>query len=148
MTTTISEDETHVADALVRRGFVPQVEGPFFACLGRGLDDLPDVPALPPGYTIRAQIDDDDVVRRAEVHRAAWSSEAVTAERHRRMRETWPYRAEFDLMAVSPEGAAAAYCQGWFDEDNGVGLFEPVGTHPEHRRLGLARAVGVAVLHA
>jgi predicted GNAT family acetyltransferase len=38
--------------------------------------------------------------------------------------------------------------QGWYDEVNGTGEFEPVGTHPGHRRLGLARAVCTAVLHA
>ncbi|WP_214324725.1 hypothetical protein [Nonomuraea sediminis] len=148
VTVTISEAEQHVADALVRRGFVPAHEGPFFACLTRALEDVPDVPPMPPGYTIRAQYNDVDVARRVAVHRAAWSSEDITVERHMRMRETWPYRGEFDLMAVSPEGQAVAYCQGWYDETNGIGLFEPVGTHPDHRRLGLARAVGTAVLRA
>ncbi|MER6177880.1 GNAT family N-acetyltransferase [Streptosporangium sp. NPDC001681] len=64
------------------------------------------------------------------------------------MRETWPYRPELDLVAVSPGGDVVAYCQGWYDEVNGVGAFEPVGTHPGHRRLGLARAVCTAVMHA
>ncbi|MFE7778720.1 GNAT family N-acetyltransferase [Streptomyces sp. NPDC057445] len=64
------------------------------------------------------------------------------------MRSTWPYRPELDLIVVSPAGDAVAYCQGWYDEANGIGEFEPVGTHPEHRRLGLARAVCTAVLHA
>ena len=50
-------------------------------------------------------------------------------------------------MAIAPDGTPAAYYQGWYDEDSGIGLFEPVGTHPEHRRLGLSRAVGVRLLH-
>jgi predicted GNAT family acetyltransferase len=41
-----------------------------------------------------------------------------------------------------------AYCQGWYDEANQVGLFEPVGTVADHRRRGLARAAGIEVLHA
>ncbi|WP_257004085.1 GNAT family N-acetyltransferase [Streptomyces sp. SA15] len=64
------------------------------------------------------------------------------------MRDTWPYRPELDLVVVSPAGDVVAYCQGWYDETNGIGEFEPVGTHPDHRRLGLARAVCTAVLHA
>ncbi|MCX4751691.1 hypothetical protein OG455_40360 [Kitasatospora sp. NBC_01287] len=64
------------------------------------------------------------------------------------MRELWPYRAEFDLTAFSPQGKAAAYCQGWYDGPSGIGLFEPVGTAPDFRRLGLSRATGIAVLHA
>ncbi|MBE2199647.1 MAG: GNAT family N-acetyltransferase [Anaerolinea sp.] len=37
-------------------------------------------------------------------------------------------------------GEAAAYCTIWLDE-NRTGCFEPVGTHPDHRRRGLARAM-------
>ncbi len=84
----------------------------------------------------------------AAAHRAAFGSTRVTTERHTRMRETWPYRAEFDLVVASPAGEVAAYCQGWYDAANGVGAFEPVGTHPGHRRRGLARAVCLAVLRA
>lgn len=29
----------------------------------------------------------------------------------------------------------------WFDHVSGIGLFEPVGTHPDHRRIGLGRAL-------
>lgn len=36
------------------------------------------------------------------------------------------------------EGKAVAYCQGWYDEVSGVGLFEPVGTAAEYRQLGLS----------
>jgi hypothetical protein len=32
------------------------------------------------------------------------------------------------------------------DEANGVAELEPVGTHPDFRRLGLARAVSIAAL--
>jgi len=38
------------------------------------------------------------------------------------------------------DGQAAAYCTIWLDE-NGTGCFEPVGTHPDHRRRGLARTM-------
>ncbi len=64
------------------------------------------------------------------------------------MRDTWPYRPELDLVVTSPAGDVVAYCQGWYDEANATGTFEPVGTHPDHRCLGLARAVCTAVLHA
>ena len=36
----------------------------------------------------------------------------------------------------------------WLDEKNRVGLLEPVGSAPAHRRRGLARAATLAVLHA
>lgn len=144
----VAETEPHLVAALERHHYTPVVDGPFMVCLGRPLIGLQDVPCLPDGYTIRAQRDRADVAGRASAHRAAFGSTRVTTERHARMRETWPYRPELDLVAVSPDGDVVAYCQGWYDEVNGVGAFEPVGTHPGHRRLGLARAVCTAVMHA
>ncbi|WP_189215900.1 MULTISPECIES: GNAT family N-acetyltransferase [Streptomyces] len=64
------------------------------------------------------------------------------------MRRIWPYRPETDLVVVSPGGDVVAYRQGRYDEAAGVGESEPVGTRPDHRRPGLARAVCTAVLHA
>jgi ribosomal protein S18 acetylase RimI-like enzyme len=144
----VAATETHLVGALEGRGYTAAGCGPFMACLGRPLTALPEVPRLPDGYTIRPQRDAADVAGRAAAHRAAFGSTRVTTERHTRMRRAWPYRPECDLVVASPAGEVVAYCQGWFDETNGVGAFEPVGTRPDHRRLGLARAVCIAVLHA
>ncbi|MGW0696790.1 GNAT family N-acetyltransferase [Streptomyces sp. NPDC002738] len=148
LSVTIGAHETHLTSALAAHGIVQGDDEPFFACLSRPLTDLPPLYTLPEGYRIRPQRDAADVTERAAVHRAVWNSPHITAERHAAMREVWPYRSEFDLVAFSPEGKAVAYCQGWYDEVSGVGLLEPVGTAAEHRRRGLSRAVGAAVLHA
>ena len=140
----------NLADALAKHGFSAQKDGHFFSCLSIPLTaGLPPVPKLPRGYAIRP-VGDEDLAARADVHRAVWNSSAViTAERHSQMRQLWPYRPEFDLIAVSSEsGEAVAYYQGWYDELSGVCLIEPVGTRMEHRRLGLSRAVGITLLHA
>ncbi|MGW4890990.1 GNAT family N-acetyltransferase [Kitasatospora sp. NPDC004240] len=144
----VAGTESHLVRTLEQRGYVRAADGPFMACLDRPLTDLPDVPPLPDGYSIRAQHTDTDVAGRAAAHRAAFGSTRITTERHARMRETWPYRPELDLVVTSPAGDVVAYCQGWYDAINATGAFEPVGTHPDHRRLGLARAVCTAVLHA
>lgn len=146
--TTVSENEPHIAAALTARGYRAAIDGPFFACLGRGLTTLPAAPALLDGYTLR-HCDAAGVATRAEAHRAAWSAwkSTYSEQRHAAMREMWPYKPEFDLMAIAPDGTPAAYYQGWYDEQSGIGHFEPVGTHPEHRRLGLSRALGTALLH-
>jgi mycothiol synthase len=34
-----------------------------------------------------------------------------------------------------------AYCLCWYDPVSRTGLFEPLGTRPAHRRLGLGRGV-------
>jgi mycothiol synthase len=44
-------------------------------------------------------------------------------------------------VAATPEGKIGAFCIVWPDSVNQVGLFEPVGTHPDYQRKGLGRAV-------
>jgi GNAT superfamily N-acetyltransferase len=148
--TTISDREPHIAAALTARGYRPAPDsGPFFVCLGFDLGRLPAAPpVLPDGYTLR-DCDAATVALRAEAHRAAWSAwnSRYSEKQHTALRELWPYKAAFDVMALAPDGTPAAYCQGWYDEESRVGLFEPVGTDPRHRRLGLSRALGLTVLH-
>ena len=62
----------------------------------------------------------------------------VTAHRRRANAATqaWPYRSDLDCVVEAPDGTFAAYVLCWYDEDNGVGEFEPVGTHPDYRRRG------------
>ena len=51
------------------------------------------------------------------------------------------FRNELDLVAVAPDGTFAAYVGIPYDEANRLGIFEPVCTHPDHLRRGLARAL-------
>ena len=51
-----------------------------------------------------------------------------------------PTRHE-DLGVFASDGALASFCTIWLDEANRAGVFEPVGSHPDHRRRGLGRAV-------
>jgi hypothetical protein len=63
---------------------------------------------------------------------------------------TWPYRGSLDCVVEAPDGRFAAYVLVWPDDENGVGLFEPVGTRGEFRRRGLGAAVctfGLQRLH-
>lgn len=50
--------------------------------------------------------------------------------------------------ACDDNGEIAAFCIGWPDAANGVGLLEPVGCRPAFRRRGLASAVISATLRA
>lgn len=98
-------------------------------------------PTLPPGYTIRAFAGEAEIEARVDVHRSAFHPSRMTAEKHRRVMASPTYRQALDLMVIAPDGVLAAYCIVWVDEVNRFGVFEPVGTHQDHRRLGLARAV-------
>ncbi len=68
--------------------------------------------------------------------------------RYRRFARSPVYERERDLVAAAPDGRIAAFAIWWPDEVNGVGLFEPVGTHPDFQRRGLGRAVVRAGLRA
>jgi GNAT superfamily N-acetyltransferase len=50
---------------------------------------------------------------------------------------------DLDLVIVAPDGSLAAGCVCWMDTANHIGLFEPLGTRPEHRRRGLATALAL-----
>ena len=51
------------------------------------------------------------------------------------------YRPDLDLAVIAPDGTFAAYATVWWEPVNRYIIFEPVGTHPDHRRRGLASAV-------
>jgi ribosomal protein S18 acetylase RimI-like enzyme len=124
---------------LERRRFVRAAEAPFMAYLERNLDALPAAVA-PDGFELRT-VEEGDVESRVEAHRSAFHPSRVTVESYRNVMETWPYRGDLDAIAVAPDGRVAAYCLAWLDDENRVGELEPVGTHAEFRRRGLASAV-------
>jgi ribosomal protein S18 acetylase RimI-like enzyme len=138
--------ETDAVDAnleaiatLERRGFTRAPDAPFFAYLARDLDSLPLRPA-PEGFTLRT-VAARDVDSRVAAHRSAFDPSRVTVESYRNVMQAWPYRSDLDCVAVAPDGRVAAYCLAWLDDDNRAGELEPVGTHADFRRLGLAAAV-------
>ncbi len=51
------------------------------------------------------------------------------------------YRRDLDLVAQADDGELAAFCTLWFDDVTRSAAFEPVGTHPNHQRRGLGKAL-------
>jgi GNAT superfamily N-acetyltransferase len=51
------------------------------------------------------------------------------------------YAPERELVIQAPDGTFAAFTVIWYDHLNRTGLFEPVGTHKDHRRRGFGRAI-------
>jgi len=121
-----------------------------FVWRARSLDgDLP-VPMLPDGFTLRHVEGEADVEQRVEVHLAAFAPSRMTAAKHRAVMRAPTYCSDLDLIVTAPDERFAAFCIVWFDEANGLGVFEPVGCHPDFQRRGLAKAVmteGLRRLH-
>ncbi len=108
--------------------------------LHRSLDGIIPTSTLPEGFVIRP-INDDEIETRAILHQQAFGTLNVTVEGYYNVTYAPIYERDLDLVAVAPDGRLAAFALCWRDQVNQVGLFEPVGTHPDFRRLGLARAV-------
>ena len=102
--------------------------------------DVPE-PEIPTGYTIRPVAGVEEVAAVTAVHQAAFPGAAWTEEQYRHVMESPGYDPARELVAVAPDGTFAAFAVTWYDELNRTGLMEGVGTHVDHRRIGLGRAI-------
>ncbi len=93
---------------------------------------------LPPGYVIRT-VNESEMEAWATIVGAAFNNPFSEAERCRVWLKAPTKR--LDLVVVAPDGAFAAFCIACFDEENRIGMFEPVGTHPAYRQRGLGKAI-------
>jgi len=111
----------------------------------RELTDL-DEPVLPDGFRFRtaAEVGAEAVVR---AHVDAWAPSGYTAESYQGVRRTAPYRDDLHVLVEAPDATMAASAIMWFDEANRTVEFEPVGTHPGYRRMGLGRAMMLHGMH-
>lgn len=104
---------------------------------------LPAAP-LAPGYCLRGSHGPAEVEARARAQYGAFESSAPFeryVERWRDFMGSPVYDPELDVVAAAPGGRIGAFCIAWPDNDNRIGLFEPVGTHPDFQRRGLGKAV-------
>jgi ribosomal protein S18 acetylase RimI-like enzyme len=135
------QDRTMLA-ALAERGF--EVSATYGHELVRTLVDPLPAPALPAGFGMR-WLEPGLDASYVELHRAAWMRNGVPSSYTRQMHDivvTMPdFRRELGPIVSAPDGRLAAYCIAWFDPRTGTTEIEPLGTHPEFRRLGLGRAI-------
>jgi mycothiol synthase len=136
-----NRDDTVRNKALRSRGY--EQGGPAYRNYAIAIARDPASPSLPAGYTIAdlRGATEDDIQRRVDAHRAAFAPSKMTTAKHKRAMASPTYRPEGDLVVVAVDGSFAAFTIVWFDEANKTGLFEPVGTHPDHQRRGLGKAV-------
>lgn len=138
--TDVLDSNAEAIATLQRNGFKRAPDSdPFMVFLARDLDELTE-PHVPDGFELRT-VGEAEVESRVEAHRSAFEPSRVTVESYRNVMRAWPYRADLDCIAVAPDGRVAAYCLAWLDDMNRVGELEPVGTHADFRRRGLATAV-------
>ncbi|MEJ2209474.1 MAG: GNAT family N-acetyltransferase [Anaerolineae bacterium] len=152
---TDDRDETRLA-LLERRGYSPGkwVEHQWRRDLEAPIPESP----IPPGYTVRALGDVDELPARSW---ASWrgfhpdepDEDYQGWEWYLNIQRCPLYRRDLDIVAVAPAiapsvapgeaagGEIASFCTLWYDDVTRTAYVEPVATVPEHQRLGLARAV-------
>ena len=106
----------------------------------RSLAEEPPAPTLPDGFTLRPLAGEAEVPAYVATHRAAFDLKAMNEPWRRRTLSAPGYRPDLDLVVGAPDGRVVAFAVLWLGPD-GEGQFEPVGTHPEYQRRGLARAL-------
>jgi GNAT superfamily N-acetyltransferase len=103
-------------------------------------------PVSPAGYTVRALGDEVELPARSWLSWKAFHPDEPDEdyqgwEWYRNVQRVPLYRRDLDIVAVAPDGELAAFCTVWFDDVTHTAVFEPVGTHPEHQKRGLGKAV-------
>ena len=126
--------------ALLEQGFE---RGPVYGILRLRDVEAPITDYQPPeGYTIRSVRPETDFPRIAEIIRMVFShSEWFTAEVLEGLSRASFYNPDLDLVVVAPDGSIASFCTFRMDPPSRITELEPMGTHPNHRRLGLAKAL-------
>jgi len=106
------------------------------------------VPEFAPreGYTVRALGDESELPARSWLSWKAFHPDEPDEkyqgwEWYKNIQRVPLYRRDLDIVAVAPDGELAAFCTVWFDDVTRTAVFEPVGTHPEHQKRGLGKAV-------
>jgi len=144
----VAEHDTTRIQQLEQRGF--QYSGYAMWYLERPLNEKLPVPQLPYGYNLRQVAGNEDIKPRAAAAHRAFASRKPFNEywpRYQRFADSPVYFSSFDLVTVAPEGDFSSFCVAWPDPVNHIGLFEPVGTHPDYQSQGLGRAVITEGLH-
>jgi ribosomal protein S18 acetylase RimI-like enzyme len=115
--------------------------------LRRRLAEPIPIPQLPPGFSIRPAAGEQEVDALVDLHRAALATENLSVDDRLSWMRTPDYDPNLDLVAVAPDGRLAAYCFCGIDREGNAGtgrnegFTDPVATHPDFQRLGLATAL-------
>jgi mycothiol synthase len=134
---------------LAARGFEQMPWGGYWRRMRLAQAPLPPV-RMAADYTLRTTRpnDTDDCQRIADLLNAAFGRDCHTGQELANFYTHAPcFRHDLDLVAEAPDGSFAAYVGVILDEANRFGIFEPVCTHPDHQRNGLARTLMIEGLH-
>jgi mycothiol synthase len=123
---------------LLEMGF--EKDATYLCITQRSLLDQIDAPAIPDGYVIRPSTGVNEAAALQQLHQVIWEWQPERSYRDEVMLKPG-YNYKQELLALTSDGVPAAHTIYWCDSINKLGYFEPVGTHPDFQRKGLARAL-------
>ncbi len=128
-------------ERLKRRGHTLRSEW-FWQNRRRTVSDPVPLRPVADGYMIRSvQPVEADVERWVACSNATFG-QSYGAVYHRNFQQGSPsHNYDLHIIAEAPDGSFAAFAGLTVDTANRCATFEPVGTHPDHRRKGLAYVV-------
>ncbi|WP_308167843.1 GNAT family N-acetyltransferase [Catellatospora tritici] len=126
-------------------GYGPEPDGEFTLFCVRTLDDIA-TPVLPEGFRFRSAADVGPVAA-AQAHIDAWNPSTYSIGAGQALPHTASYRADLHPVVEAPDGTLVATTMIWLDEANRSVEFEPFGTHPGYRGLGIAKAMALHGMH-
>jgi GNAT superfamily N-acetyltransferase len=142
MFVSVFEDDDGLRATVLARGYEPTPR--YGDELVLDLTTEPERPEVAPGYEI-ISLTPELAESYVALHRAAWSRPNAPSSYDRGLHDTVTAMPDFryELVPVirAPDGVLAAYCISWWDPRSSSVEIEPLGTHPDHRRRGLARAI-------
>lgn len=98
---------------------------------------------IPCGYHVESFADRHDPQATIELECAAFGRDKADLDREWfETKALAPgYLPEWQLFLVTDQGQYASFCVAWPDWPSSTAEIDPIGTHPAHRRRGLARAL-------
>jgi mycothiol synthase len=152
----LRDPQTHSLEVYIQDHDVPLLE----LAAGRGyrknekhhqedvewvLRDLPGA-SLPPGFTLHSMAEaGSDLAQRCRIFGLGFNhpepEDHPTVFAYQELQRAPDYRKELDLYITAPDGEYVACTILWYDEPSRFATFEPVATHPNYRRKGLASDV-------
>ena len=131
--------DAHREALLASRGYVDEGKSGRL----RQYDLLRDyaVPVLPPGFRILPLSEGGNIPGRIHTEAITFSSSGIDQAWYAGKSSAPGYAAEWDLGIMSPSGEWVAFALAWPDFENALAEIDPVGTHPDHRQRGFAKAL-------
>ncbi|HSJ87792.1 MAG TPA: GNAT family N-acetyltransferase [Anaerolineales bacterium] len=147
----VNEEDVLHKDILRRRGYArsrfkaEHMRRRFFTQPASSPCGIPNS-ILPSGYTVRALGDVSELPARSWLSWRVFHPDEPDEkyqgwEWYKNVQRAPLYNRDLDIVAVAPDGELVAFCTVWVDDVTRTAVFEPVGTHPDHQKRGLGKAV-------